>query len=482
MDEGETSTEELVSSFLERIEATDRRLNIFTRVDREGALAHARAMDGLFQQGIAPPLAGMIMAVKDVICIRHREVTCGSRILQGFKSLYDATAVARLARAGATLIGQANCDEFAMGSSNERSFYGPVRNPRNESFVPGGSSGGSAAAVAAHTCHTALGSDTGGSIRQPAAFCGVVGLKPTYGRVSRFGLVAYASSFDCVGPFANSVDDVARVLGAMAGVDPWDSTSAPVDVPDYRASMTGSVEGLRIGLPREYFAEGLDLEIRTILDRRIAQLQDAGADVREVSLPHTAYGISTYYVLATAEASSNLARYDGVRYGFRASIGDGETLRGEDDASALERMYVRSRTEGFGDEVKRRIMLGTYVLSSGYYDAYYGKAQRVRTLIRRDFDRVFKEVDVLLTPSTPTPAFELGSKMSDPLEMYLADVYTVSANLAGIPGLVVPAGVHPEGGLPVGVQLLGRHFEEAVLFRVGDVVHRSVQGEKPVHS
>ncbi|MEX0747467.1 MAG: amidase family protein, partial [Rhodothermales bacterium] len=369
-----------------------------------------------------------------------------------------------------------------------------VRNPANTDYVPGGSSGGSAAAVAAGLSHVALGTDTGGSIRQPAAFCGVVGLKPTYGRVSRYGLVAFASSFDTIGPFGHTVEDVADVLGAIAGQDPSDSTSAPVDVPDYRAALTGDIRGVRIGLPREYFAEGLDPAIRAMLDDQVRNLERAGADVREVSLPHTEYGIATYYILTMAEASSNLSRYDGIRYGYRADMqaarsvlkeerrgldaalmaaeSDGDDTRiarvreeiGEQD-SILRRLYTASRTEGFGDEVKRRIMLGTYVLSSGYYDAYYAKGQRVRTLIRRDFDDAFEKVDVLLTPVTPSPAFKIGAKVDDPLEMYLSDVYTVNANLAGIPGLSIPIG--EKEGLPVGGQLLASHFNEEVLLRVG---------------
>ena len=502
---GETSCESLVSSFLERIDADNDRLNAFTFVDRDGALGHARHLDSVRSKGKPRPLEGLVLGVKDVICIKGRPATCASRILQGFESLYDATVIERLREAGAIFIGRTNCDEFAMGSSNENSFYGPVRNPVDDSLVPGGSSGGSAAAVAAGMCHAALGSDTGGSIRQPAAFCGTVGLKPTYGRVSRYGLVAYASSFDCIGPFAHSVEDVALVLNHIAGSDPNDATSAPVTVPDYREALTGSVEGVRIGLPREYFSEGLDPSIARILQGHVERLRDAGAQIVNVSLPNTEYGIATYYILATAEASSNLARYDGVRYGYRSDMrairraaederrvlksalaaatetGDAEAIReaqaGLDaEESMLRRLYVRTRTEGFGDEVKRRIMLGTYVLSSGYYDAYYAKAQRVRSLIRQDFDRAFERADVLLTPATPTPAFPIGSKKDDPLEMYLGDVYTVNANLAGIPGLVVPAGTHSDArAVPVGVQLLGRHFDEALLLQVGDVVHRFSQ-------
>ncbi|MDX1548494.1 MAG: Asp-tRNA(Asn)/Glu-tRNA(Gln) amidotransferase subunit GatA [Rhodothermales bacterium] len=474
LENDETSCEALVSSFLERIEADDGRLNAFIDVDDEGALHHARYLDAQRARGQDRPLAGLVLGVKDVLCIKNRRVTAGSKMLADFESLYDATVIERLREAGAIFIGKTNCDAFAMGSSNENSHFGPVKNPLDEARVPGGSSGGSAAAVAAGMCHAALGTDTGGSIRQPAAFCGVVGLKPTYGRVSRYGLVAYASSLDCIGPLGHSVEDVAVLLGTLAGADPNDATSAPVAVPDYRKALTGSVEGVRIGLPKEYFADGLDDGIRQRIEAVVEGLKARGAEVREVSMPHTAYGIATYYVLATAEASSNLARYDGVRYGYRA---DEEAVRErlEEGESLLERLYTQTRTEGFGTEVKRRIMLGTYVLSSGYYDAYYGRAQRVRTLIRSDFDRAFESVDVLLTPATPTPPFALGSKTDDPLAMYLSDVYTVTANLAGVPGLVVPAGTHPEDGLPVGLQLLGRHFDEALLLQVGDVAMKLVE-------
>ena len=504
--EQETSCEQLVSSFLDRIRVEDDRLNAFVYLDEDGALGRARELDAAARRGADLPLRGMIMAVKDVICIRSGPVTCASRMLECFESLYDATVIGRLRDAGALFIGKTNCDQFAMGSSNETSWFGPVRNPAHEACVPGGSSGGSAAAVAAGMCHTALGTDTGGSIRQPAAFCGVVGLKPTYGRVSRHGLVAFASSFDCIGPMGQRVEDCALLLNHMAGPDRWDSTSALVDVPDYTQSLTGSVRGVRIGLPREYFAEGLDGDIRRMIEDRVRDLEHAGAEVKDVSLPHTEYGIAAYYVLTTAEASSNLARYDGIRYGYRADSGAvRETLKRErraivsalgaassedrmrkledrlaDQDSMLQRLYAMSRTEGFGDEVKRRIMLGTYVLSSGYYDAYYAKGQKVRTLIRSDFDRAFEEVDVLVAPVTPTPAFEIGDKMGDPLAMYLSDVYTVNANLAGVPGLAVPIGRHPvPPRLPVGMQVLGRPFEEATLLQVGDVIERSGRESGP---
>ena len=497
----ETSCKMLVSSFLDVIEKENPRLNAFLHVDGDGAIGRAEALDAERSRGIVRPLTGLVLGVKDVICVRGAPTTCGSHMLEHFVSLYDATAVDRLLKAGAIVVGKMNCDEFAMGSSNENSYFGPVRNPAHHDYVTGGSSGGSAAAVAASMCHATLGTDTGGSIRQPAALCGVVGLKPTYGRVSRFGLVAYASSFDSMGPFARTVDDCAALLQIMAGHDKRDSTSAPVPVPDYSEGLS-EISGLRIGLPREYFAEGLDEGIRSTIDDLVQRFRRSGAEIVDVSLPHTPYGIATYYILATAEASSNLARYDGVRYGHRADVNEVEkTLSAETEEletvlreaqesgrpeavasarkrldvqdSLLQRLYSQTRAEGFGDEVKRRIMLGTYVLSSGYYDAYYSKAQRVRRLISDDFRKAFDSVDVLLTPATPSPAFKIGEKVDDPLEMYLSDVYTVTANLAGIPGLVVPLGRHPAGPhLPIAAQLLGKAFDEATLFRVG----RAIEG------
>ncbi len=464
---GETSCEALVSSFLQRIDARNESLGALLGVDREGALNHARYLDSQRTRGHRRPLHGMVLAVKDNISIRGQHLTCGSRMLDNFTALYDATVIRRLREAGAVFIGRANCDEFAMGSSNETSYFGAARHPQDADYVPGGSSGGSAAAVAAGLCHGALGSDTGGSIRQPAAFCGLVGLKPTYGRVSRHGLVAYASSLDTIGPMGHSVEDVARLLNTLAGADERDAMSASVDVPDYTAALGASVEGVRIGLPSEYFGEALDAGIRRRIDERVHRLKDAGAVVQEVSLPHTEYGVAAYYVLATAEASSNLARYDGVRYGHRADAG-----AAPEDDDALGQLYTQSRTEGFGAEVRRRIMLGTYVLSAGYYDDYYEKAQQVRALIRNDFDRAFEEVDVLLTPTTPAPAFRRGSRR-DPLQMYRGDVYTVPASLASVPALSVPIGAHPEAPhLPVGMQLIGRHFDEALLLQVGDAVMR----------
>ena len=501
LDAGETSCEELVSSFLDRIDEHNDRLNAFTTVDRDGALNHARYLDSQRDRGNPRPLAGLVLGIKDNICIRGYPVSCGSKMLKDFSSLYDATVIERLRDAGAIFIGKTNCDEFGMGSSNETSHFGPVRNPHDPERVPGGSSGGSAAAVAAGLCHAALGSDTGGSVRQPSAFCGIVGLKPTYGRVSRSGLVAFASSLDVIGPMTNSVEDAATLLHVIAGEDERDSTSAPVEVPDYTEALTGSVDGLTVGLPTEYFAsDGLDPNIREVVEAQVDRLADHGAQIEEISLPHTEYGVATYYLLATAEASSNLARYDGIRYGHRADLQDtkadlrerrrelkdalaaartqGNDERAaeleaelEDETSALDALYTKTRTEGFGDEVKRRIMLGTYALSAGYYDKYYEKAQRARTLIRHDFDRAFETVDVIVTPTTPTPPFRLGEKTDDPLEMYLNDIYTVTANLAGLPALSVPAGAHPEPPhLPVGLQLLGPHFDEATLLQAGDVL------------
>jgi aspartyl-tRNA(Asn)/glutamyl-tRNA(Gln) amidotransferase subunit A len=480
----ETNCEALVSSFLDRIDARNDELNALLTVDHDGALNHARYLDSQRQRGNSRPLAGLVLAVKDNISIRSQQLTCGSKMLAPFESLYDATVIQKLREAGAIFIGKANCDEFAMGSSNETSHFGPVQHPDAPDFVPGGSSGGSAAAVKAGLCHAALGSDTGGSVRQPAAFCGVVGLKPTYGRVSRYGLVAFASSLDVIGPLTHSVEDAATLLQAIAGADPNDATSARVGVPDYSASLTGSADGLTIGLPEEYFGEGLDPDIERMVRAQVDALEEEGAAVRSVSLPHTQYGVAAYYLVATAEASSNLARYDGVRFGYRADLSElpeslaaarsnGVPEAADGEASSLQALYTRTRTEGFGTEVKRRIMLGTYALSAGYYDKYYDKAQRVRTLIRNDFNRAFESVDVLVTPTTPTPPFRRGEKVDDPLAMYLSDVYTVTANLAGLPGLSVPIGRHPsEPHLPVGMQLLGAPFDESALLQVGHAVER----------
>ncbi len=452
---GLTTCVAVTERYLENIEK-GKRLNAFLSVFQEKALAQAHKVDRKIAAGTAGRLAGMVVAVKDVLCLKNEVITCGSRILEHFVALYDATAIERLLAEDAILIGKTNMDEFAMGSSTENSAFGAVRNPVNEERVPGGSSGGSCVAVAGGMSHTALGTDTGGSIRQPAAFCGVVGLKPTYGRVSRYGLVALSSSFDQIGPFANSVADAARVLQVIAGHDERDSTSARVPVPDYLACLTGDIRGMKIGVPKEAFVDGLNPEVRATIERVADRLREGGALIQEVTLPHSEYVISTYYILMTAEASSNLARYDGARYGYRS-----------EGAKDLDAMYVRSRSEGFGAETKRRIMLGTYVLSAGYYDAYYRKAQKVRRLIQEDFFNVFRTVDGILMPTTPTTAFSIGEKIEDPLEMYLSDIYTVSANLAGIPAISIPCGLDPKG-LPIGVQILGKQFDEASILKVAE--------------
>ncbi|HEX5236237.1 MAG TPA: Asp-tRNA(Asn)/Glu-tRNA(Gln) amidotransferase subunit GatA [Silvibacterium sp.] len=456
------SATELAHACFSRIDAEDKTIHAFLSLDREGALNKAGEIDDAATRcQPLPPLAGVPVGIKDVIVQEGLPATAGSKILEGYHPPYTATAVRRLADAGAVLLGKLNCDEFAMGSSNENSAYGPVRNPHAPDRVPGGSSGGSAAAVAAGMAIATLGTDTGGSIRQPASFCGVVGVLPTYGRVSRYGLIAFASSLDRIGPFAANVRDAATVLGVIAGHDPMDATSSAEPVPDYTANIDAGVRGLRLGVPAEYFAEGLDPEVRRAVEGAIDQLRANGAEIKPISLPHTRYAVPTYYVLATAEASANLARFDGVRYGYRAP-----------DANTLSTMYRRSREGGFGAEVKRRIMLGTYVLSAGYYDAYYKKAQQVRRRLTDDFLSAFENVDAILTPTAPTPAFKLGEKVDDPVSMYLADIYTVTANLAGICGLSVPCGQSREG-LPIGMQILGKHFDESMVFRVGQAVEKS---------
>ncbi|MGH9488666.1 MAG: Asp-tRNA(Asn)/Glu-tRNA(Gln) amidotransferase subunit GatA [Terriglobales bacterium] len=452
--EGRTTATALATAACDAIGERDARYNAFLSVCRERALEQAARLDEMAGRGEAlPPLAGATMAIKDVLSTRGVRTSCGSKILANYIPPYDATAVARLEAAGAVVIGKTNCDEFAMGSSTENSAFGPTRNPRDPERVPGGSSGGSAAAVAADLAVAALGTDTGGSIRQPAAFCGVVGLLPTYGRVSRYGLAAFASSLDHVGPITHTVRDAALVLTAIAGPDPLDATSAAVAVPDYAAGLEAPIHGLRIGVPREAFAQpGLDEECAARVREALERLRGAGCEVKPVSLPHSEAAIAVYYVLATAEASSNLARYDGIRYGERAP------------AATLSELYRQSRDAGFGPEVKRRILLGTYVLSAGYYDAYYRKAQQVRTLIAGDFRRAFASVDLICTPTTPTPAFRLGEK-SNPLEMYLADIFTVPADLAGLPALSLPCG--SAHGLPAGLQLIAPPFAEERLLRAG---------------
>jgi len=461
---GETTATAVAESTLARIAETDPRIHAFLSVDRDYALAQAARIDqSAVRRETLPPLAGVPIAIKDVLTLEGMPATAGSKILEGYRPPYTATAVRKLAEAGAVFPGKLNCDEFAMGSSNENSAYGPVHNPHALDRVPGGSSGGSAAAVAAGMVVATLGTDTGGSIRQPASFCGVVGVLPTYGRVSRYGLIAFASSLDRIGPFAATVRDAATVLGVIAGHDPMDATSSPLPVPDYTADLDKGIRGMRIGVPAEYFADGLDSEVRTAIEAGIEQLRAAGAEIRPISLPHTRYAIPTYYVIATAEASSNLARFDGVRYGLRAPQSD-----------TLATMYRRTRDLGFGAEVKRRILLGTYVLSHGYYDAFYRKAQQVRRLLTEDFLAAFREVDAIVTPTAPTPAFRIGEKSDDPVAMYLADIYTVTASLAGICGVSVPCGKSREG-LPIGMQILGKHFDEAIILRVGQALEQALR-------
>ena len=462
---GATSARALVERSFERLDALDPALHAFLFTRREAALAEADASDARRARGERrSPLDGIPVALKDNIVQAGEPASCASRILAGYVSPFDATVVARLRAAGAVIVGRTNLDEFAMGSSTENSCAGPTRNPWDPSRSPGGSSGGSAAAVAAGIVPAAFGSDTGGSIRQPAALCGVVGMKPTYGRVSRFGLIAFASSLDQIGPFARTAADCALLLEAIAGHDPHDSTSLPEPAPDFSRALTGDVSGLTLGVLREADDQsGMTPGVHARVSEAVAELERAGAKVREVSLPHTRFGIAAYYLIATAEASSNLARYDGVRYGRRAA----------DGAGGITALYERTRAEGFGAEVKRRILLGTYVLSAGYYDAYYRKAQQVRTLLRRDFDAAFEACDAIVLPTTPEAAFRLGEKSSDPLALYLADVFTVSANLAGLPGVSIPCGL--DAGLPVGFQILGRPLEDATVLRIADAYQRRTE-------
>jgi aspartyl-tRNA(Asn)/glutamyl-tRNA(Gln) amidotransferase subunit A len=461
LDARELSAVELTEAHLARIAALDDRLKCYITVMADVARAQAAAADERIAGGKTAPLTGIPIALKDVLCTVDAETTAASQILRGYRSPYDATVVARLREQGAVFLGKTNTDEFAMGSSTENSAFFTTRNPWDTSRVPGGSSGGSAAAVGGGEAILALGSDTGGSIRQPAGFCGVVGLKPTYGRVSRFGLIAFASSLDQIGPFSRSVVDAATLLGAIAGHDPNDATSVPVEVPDYVATLSDAddLRGVRVGIAREYNVEGMEPGVKTAVDAAIRRLEELGADLIEVSLPNTEYGLATYYITAPAEASANLARYDGVKYGLAV------------EAASLRETYERTRGQGFGAEVKRRIMLGTYALSSGYYDAYYLKAQKVRTLLKRDFDEAFARVDVIAAPTSPTAAFSIGARTDDPYQMYLADVFTIPANMAGIPGLALPCGF--SDGLPVSLQLLGKAFDEATLFRVGAVYERA---------
>lgn len=466
LDNRELSAVEVTKAYLARIAATNPAVNSFITTCAETAMIEAQAADQAIAAGDVTPLTGLPVAVKDIFNTTGLPTTCASRILKNYVSPYDATVIANIKAQKAVIVGKLNMDEFAMGSSNENSAYGAVRNPWNLEHVPGGSSGGSAACVAARQAAATLGTDTGGSVRQPAAHCSVVGLKPTYGRVSRYGVVAYASSLDQVGPVTRDVRDSALMLQAIAGYDSADSTSVNTPVPDYQASLTGDLKGMRIGLPKEYFIEGLDDDVRKAVELAATTYRDLGAEIVEVSLPHTAYAVACYYLIATAEASSNLARYDGVRYGLR-----------DENAEKLVDMYMQSRSAGFGAEVKRRIMLGTYALSSGYYDAYYIKAQKVRTLIRQDFLNVFEEVDTLLTPVAPTPAFALGEKTDDPLKMYLSDIYTIPVNLAGTCAMSLPCGFSTEG-LPIGLQLIGKPFDEATMLRTGHAFEQATEWHK----
>ncbi len=457
----EASPTESVKNYLAEIDA-QRELNAFNFVFSEAALHSAEAVERKIEKGTAGKLAGLVVAIKDVLSIEGKPLTCSSKILENFIPLYTATAVQKLIDEDAIIIGKTNCDEFAMGSSNENSAFGSVLNPVDHTRAPGGSSGGSAVAVAASLCDFSIGTDTGGSIRQPAAFCGVYGLKPTYSLVSRFGLTAFASSFDSIGPFGKYIDDVALALEVLAGHDPKDSTSFMSQPADYVNDLSARGEKLVIGIPDEYFSSGLQPEIKTEIEDVVSRLANAGYEIRCIKLPHTDYAIAAYYILTTAEASSNLARYDGVRFGYRGQ-----------DSRTVADMYKNTRSEGFGTEVKRRIMLGTYVLSSGYYDAYYKKAQKVRRLIKQDFEKAFGEVDIIITPTSPTTAFKLGEKTTDPLEMYLSDIFTISTNLAGIPGLNIPIGSDNQG-LPIGMQLLASHFCESKLLQLGKFIEKNI--------
>ena len=459
LDAREISATELANAYFDRIEAVEDRVHAYLHLMRDVATAQASAADARIAAGDVAPLTGIPVALKDILVTTDAPTTAASKILAGYLSPYDATVVSKLRDQGAVFVGKTNTDEFAMGSSTENSAYGPTFNPWDTTRVPGGSSGGSAAAVAAREAVLSLGSDTGGSIRQPAGFCGVVGLKPTYGRVSRFGLMAFASSLDQIGPFARTVEDAAIMLSSIAGNDRNDSTSVSGEVPDYRADFRSDLKGVRVGVAREYKVSGMEAGVTAAVDAAIAQLQALGAELVEVSLPHTEYALATYYITAPAEASANLARYDGVRYGQRI------------DEPTLQETYLETRGSGFGPEVKRRIMLGTYALSSGYYDAYYVKAQKVRTLIKQDFDQAFEKVDVIVGPTSPTVAFEVGSRTADPYQMYLADVFTIPANMAGIPGVSIPCG--QSEGMPVGLQLLGKPFDEANLLGIAHAYEQS---------
>jgi aspartyl-tRNA(Asn)/glutamyl-tRNA(Gln) amidotransferase subunit A len=463
---GETTSADIVQNVFNRIATVEKDVHAYISLMKDYAFDEASRADADIRAGNLKPLTGIPIALKDILCTKGFQTTCGSNILHNYIPPYDATVVEKLKEAGAVFVGKTNMDEFAMGSSTETSYFGITRNPWDLKRIPGGSSGGSAAAVAADECIASIGSDTGGSIRQPAALCGVVGMKPTYGRVSRFGLIAFASSLDQIGPFTKDVEDCAIMMNVIAGYDPRESTSVPMDVPDYRAYLSRGIEGWTVGIPKEYFIEGIDPEIMDSMKKAIGIIEGLGAQCVEISLPHTEYCLAVYYIIAPAEASSNLARYDGVKYGFRAQ-----------DGRDLLEMYKKTRSEGFGAEVKRRIMIGTYALSSGYYDAYYKKASQVRSLIKRDFEDAFKKCDAVMTPTTPTPAFKIGEKTDDPLQMYLSDIFTISTNLAGIPGISLPCGFTAEG-LPMGIQFLTGHFEEGKLIQIASAYERNANIEK----
>lgn len=465
LDRKEVSVKDVVDSLYERIDSVEERVKSFVTLTREKASEMAREAQKMIDGNYSAPLLGIPLAIKDNMCTKGIRTTCSSRILADFIPPYESTVTSRLIEQGYVLIGKTNLDEFAMGSSTENSGFHTTKNPWDIERIPGGSSGGSTAAVAADECIAALGSDTGGSIRQPASLCNVVGLKPTYGRVSRYGLVAFASSLDQIGPITKDVRDSAILMNVISGHDPLDSTSAPVEVPDFTESLGKDIRGIRIGIPKEYFIEGMDKEVEGAVKQAIRDLESLGAIPVEVSLPHTGYAVAAYYLIATSEASSNLARYDGVKYGFRAAGRD------------LLDMYMNTRALGFGPEVKRRIMLGTYALSSGYYDAYYRKAQQVRTLIKRDFEIAFGSVDLIATPTSPTPAFRAGEKADDPLQMYLSDIFTISVNLAGVPGISVPCGFTADG-LPIGLQLIGKHFDEETILKVAYAYEQSTEWHK----
>lgn len=463
LEEGEFSSEELVKSCLQRIEETDSSLHAFTTLEAEKALTAAKEQDNLRKKGEKKSLGGIPLSIKDLICTKGIRTTCGSKMLENFIPPYNATVIEKLKDAGAIILGKVAMDEFAMGSTSETCAFNIPVNPWKEGYITGGSSGGSAASVASGQCPASLGSDTGGSIRQPSSLCGIVGIKPTYGRVSRYGLIAFASSLDQIGPMTRTVRDSALLMNVISGYDERDSTSVKRDVPDYTQFCRDGLKGIKVGLPREYYGEGVDDEVRRVINENIDMVKSAGAEIVEVSLPHNDYCVAVYYIIAPAEASSNLARFDGVVYGYRA-----------EKADALLDMYKTTRSTGFGEEVKRRILIGTYALSSGYYDAYYKKASQVRTLIVNDFKKAFTECDVLLSPVTPTPAWKIGEKTDDPLALYLADIFSISANLAGIPGISVPGGFSKDG-LPVGVQLMAPHFREDVLFHVAHNIEKSTQ-------